>query len=466
MKKIQNIEEEDSKSSLAELYNNKAEDYDPSIGEETLIERFVINHQKTSWSGRFIRDDIQTKINRKEVIYSVRFNKQSGNHYFDLSYLCITLPPISVLHPDRIKVSWCESIGHAIFKYATLESGKGGLWEIQKIEDSSILDFYYNYYMKDSSVYNEMIGNIPKLQTPGKDLPETSLVLVHPWFMNRQFIEKGHHPSSIPLFLCSKSTLHFKYRFRLRLKKLLKMKELTSEGWEEIPVKMEYISGPLTLEPPKMYNHYSSITEESLLWQEEENDKKQRVSYIEDFHLIKGEKLYKPGSTIETELNCEKPTKKLFWAARNKKSKSLNDYADYSVLSNKGDFIDPIISFQLKYGSESRVPRLETIHSSLVDPFFFSIRCRKIVGLNSLSFCNDKTDNGKTDSSIMLAGKSAVLKTTLVSSSKIEGFTSDEEQTQESFRDDSKLKFDLIVICIHYNKIIYSEGNLRIGEFS
>lgn len=325
-------------------------------------------------------------VNRLSLTKEDKYNIYSASqkyHYLLHTYLKLKLPTLRV-HPnykDSIEIAWIKNIGLNIIKEAYLLYNRE--LTIQKI-DRTWLNIHKHYYISPDrlSLYNYLLGNRPELLNWSSELPETILTIPQQW-------NYSSHPSlAIPLFYCTTANLLHRYKFRLNVRKLVRMRKKTEQGWVEIPPNLEYLDIPqkqdYLLNDPEMRGIYALVDKSELDYL----SKNPYHYYTTDIVNISNKEVINAGNTIQLIPFTDRlPCRAIFWVAERTEDKKLNRY----VYSTNG--INPFVSAKLLYGSIERFPELDN-HYDLIDLWFNHKHANmEEVGFNCMSFAIQPTTN-------------------------------------------------------------------------
>lgn len=355
---------------------------------EVVPSRFSHRYKKTSWSSTITRKVVSTPTS-DGTIYSI-----SNKFDFLLGvYMVATIPSLEVVgrYQGSIKVCWTSNIFHNMIKEAEL-CFDGSPAQYQ---DSHWLDIYAQELMNvDYSkklMYNDAIGNRGYLQEWNTFIPSDTLSFYPPWYFC------SHAVLAIPLFNCSLSVVTMKYKMRLKLSELVRMKGMNREGeWKNIAYNQKYMIGKGDgIEKPDMFARYSTISDSERKW------RKTLVHRVLIDGIIKtsSEEHYGYGSTASMSLKSREIIKRVFWVAENVNASTYNCHSNYTT--NSEDLTrgyNPVSDRKLSYGTVQRDPKMSSVHWDTADPFMTLSTVPTVAGYNSSSFAHNSdcinADNG------------------------------------------------------------------------
>lgn len=348
--------------------------YFPKKGEE-VESRFSSQPETTNWSTHLLIK-LTSRTESEEITYTPNMKLD----YLLYTFLKIRLPTLKIKDEfkDIVQFRWPHNIGLNLVKEGSL------CFDDEKVQsfDNIWLNIYSQFYIPGSrrEEYSLLIGNVPLLQEWTNQLPEFTLFVPQPWYYS------SHEVLAIPLFLCSLSTVTHKYRFRLKLEEILRMRIYKDDQWKDIPYSSKYIenvSVEESIPTPELWGRHVQITDTEREWRMNERNK----MYINDITSFATENTYGFGATVSIDLHCENPCKAIFWVAQNIESVKNRDFSNFSTNTENHLFgWNPIVSSKLLYGGSHRIQELESAFFDRIESWYHYPSVPIEPGYNTYSF--------------------------------------------------------------------------------
>ena len=270
---------------------------------------------------------------------------------------------------DRVQIALCPNFMSNYISRARLTIYCGPKAEYNHEINTFVHDSYRARDCDDVSTYDYSVGNREELINWS-----TVLKTPDPLLMPLNFFMNAGYPSSIPLHLYKKhNSIQITVFLQRDITRYIQMRMKNSDGvWIKIPQQEIDLSFLRISKPsfplPQLWGRYSTLNEFEIA----DEAKNGYSIVITDYeHLIDQNITGKLITTIPRELSC---VRGLRYAFLNNKATLFNYHSNYSSDHNdrtKGH--NPEQYHSLTCGELERIPKRESIHSSLV-PALYSFR--------------------------------------------------------------------------------------------
>lgn len=387
--------------SLSEYQKSLYHDIDNKNNEVTNTP-FYAQYQRSFFN-------VQTRVKMSSVDEgsSVVYTLPHEHHYLMYTYMVTKFPSIRVKpeYQKRVQICWPHNLGtshvlSASFRHDTLD--------IQSF-DNLWYDINSQYLIKPTirDLYDIGMGNIKAIEGWSSHLPAYPCVVPQPFYYSKLL------NLAFPVGLCDpKSKITHRFNFRLKIGDLLRMRCRKDETlpWTEVDkVNFEYLEGASdksVLSTPELWARCASVTKEELSWN---RSREVIMHYIENVVSVNSPNPAKTGATIDLPIVSTNACQAFFWVAENVSASKLHNYSNYTTNhSNAYHGYDPIESWSLKYGTQSRIDSLESYHNSIIEPMFHARSTPNISGYHMA--CMGSNLNGlEIDSTLALGKLNAVI---------------------------------------------------------
>lgn len=295
-------------------------------------------------------------------------------------YAICKLPSIKVEAPfrDRIEIALCPNFMHNLISSAVLMINCGLNSEFKHTINTFTYDAYRAKDCDSLDIYDYSIGNRRELIQWGSELKTgESLVLPLPFFMDSTY------RYALPLHMYDKrGTVQIVCTMDLSLKNYIRMRAKRKSGeWMDIPrseIDLSFlrVDGPLS--PPQVWGRYTTLTDQArgaeLVSVSEGTDRSREAGYSIIFTDYEHFRDREVTTRMETSLPRQNAAVRgIRYAFLNYKASLFNNYSNYSMdFQTPRHSCTPASYHSLSCGGLMRIPKRESVHSSLIPALYSS----------------------------------------------------------------------------------------------
>lgn len=334
-----------------------------SSREEEIISHFFRVFTKCFWYSTALTKHKAHVVNVDEVIYTAN----ATYHFLAYSYMCFTTPAVRIKneYKGKVRIAWPRNLGTNVSRSASfcVDETEYHWW------DSIWADIFFQFFQDKGAgkrrAHNIGIGNVKCMEEWSEFLPPYDIDVYQPWFYGM------YTWTAFPIFCCSSmSKIEHRYRFRRKLRQLLRMQIKQPDGtWKDsVSQIMRYLdNAPESQIPlPQLWGRYAYLTNQEIEWFK---CREERYYYIRSVVPCDALNSCGYGSKPSVNWECNNPCAAFFWVAENVTARNMHNFSNYTTDSN--DLYsgwDPIKNATLAYGSDTkRFHKLPSHHSSIAE---------------------------------------------------------------------------------------------------